>query len=85
MNNLALAIKNPEWVEVFKSWWKDGMRMWRERNDDEASLVFLCELGPPPYAMTDAKGMELSDRWQEALTIKGWVEAIWTELEESRR
>jgi hypothetical protein len=27
--------------------------------------------------MTDANGAELSDRWQEALTIKGWVEAIW--------
>ena len=30
--------------------------------------------------MTGADGRELSDRWQEALTIKGWVEAIWDEL-----
>ena len=27
--------------------------------------------------MTDARQAELSDRWEEALTIKGWVEEIW--------
>jgi hypothetical protein len=65
------------WVEQFKAWWADGIRMWRERNADDAALIFLCELGPPPYAMTDANQLELSDRWQEALTIKRWVEEIW--------
>jgi len=68
------------WVEQFKSWWTDGMAMWCQRNGPDASLIFLCELGPPPYAMTDAKQEELSDRWEEALTIKSWVEEIWTGL-----
>ena len=54
-----------------------GMKMWRERNAGDASLIFLCELGPPPYAITDANGEELSDRWQEALLIRRWVEEIW--------
>ena len=44
--------QHQEWVEIFKGWWKDGMRMWRNRNDDNATLVFLCELGPRPYAIT---------------------------------
>jgi hypothetical protein len=57
------------------------MRLWRKRNDENAELVFLCELGPPPYAITDRNRMELSDRWQEALQIKSWVESIWSELE----
>jgi hypothetical protein len=70
-----------EWVEVFRAWWKEGMRLWRARNGDDASLIFLCELGPPSYAMTDAQGLELSDRWLEALTIKRWVEELWLELE----
>jgi len=74
--------QHQEWVEIFKGWWKEGMRLWRQRNDDNATLIFLCELGPPSYAMTDAGGYELSDRWHEALTIKGWVENIWQELEE---
>ena len=26
---------------------------------------------------TVAKGVDLIKRWQEALTIKGWVEEIW--------
>jgi len=69
-----------EWVEIFQRWWKDGMRIWRQRNAGDATLVFLCELGPPPYAITDGEGLELSDRWQEAQQIKAWVETLWTEL-----
>jgi hypothetical protein len=69
------------WVDIFKAWWKSGMRAWRDRNADDATLIFLCELGPPPYAITDARQCELSDRWDEALKIRGWVEDIWAELE----
>jgi hypothetical protein len=73
--------QHQEWVVIFKAWWKQGMRQWRARNHDDATLRFLCELGPPSYAITDANGNELSDRWEEALTIKAWVEGIWAELE----
>jgi len=69
--------QHQEWVEQFRQWWKEGIGMWRQRNDDEATLVFLCELGPPPYAMTDARQAEMSDRWREALQIRSWVEEIW--------
>jgi hypothetical protein len=73
--------QHQEWVEQFKAWWRDGIAMWRQRNDDDGTLIFLCELGPPPYAMTDAGQAELSDRWQEALKIRSWVKDIWSELE----
>lgn len=73
--------QHQEWVEIFKGWWKEGMRAWRQRNAEDATLVFLCELGPPPYAITDGDQNELSDRWQESLQIKSWVETIWSELE----
>lgn len=73
--------QHQQWVEIFKGWWKSGMRRWRKRNAADATLVFLCELGPPPYAITDANRRELSDRWEEALIIRGWVEQIWAELE----
>ena len=71
-----------QWVEIFRGWWRRGMNAWRERNGEDAELVFLCELGPPPYAITDADQRELSDRWQEALTIRSWVEETWRELED---
>lgn len=73
--------QHKEWVEIFKGWWKHGMREWRRRNDDDATLVFLCELGPPPYAITDREQNELSDRWEESLKIRDWVKTIWSDLE----
>ena len=69
------------WVSKFKQWWEDGMRAWRSREADDAVLNFLVELGPPPYAITGKDGWELSERWEEGLTIKGWVEEIWGNLE----
>ncbi|HNP62690.1 MAG TPA: hypothetical protein PKH39_02085 [Woeseiaceae bacterium] len=73
--------QHQQWVDIFRGWWTEGMRDWRKRNDDKATLAFLCELGPPPYAITDARQDELSDRWRESLTIRDWVRTIWSELE----
>ena len=73
--------QHQQWVEIFKGWWREGMRAWRQRSAADATLVFLCELGPPPYAITDGKQRELSDRWQESLQIRDWARAIWAELE----
>ena len=69
------------WVDIFKGWWKEGMRAWRKRNADDATLIFLCELGPPPYAITDGDQNELSDRWEESLQIRDWALEIWEELD----
>ncbi len=80
---VQVAINFPqhqEWVEIFKGWWKQGMREWRRRNAADATLVFLCELGPPPYAITDGDQRELSDRWEESLQIREWALQIWAEL-----
>ena len=70
-----------KWVDLFARWWEDGMRSWRSRAQDESVLNFLCELGPPEYAITGADGFELSDRWEEALRIRGLVRDIWDRLE----
>ena len=69
------------WVNKFRQWWEDGIRKWRYRESDDATLNFLVELGPPPYAITDMNGWELSDRWEESLQIKKWIEAIWLSTE----
>ena len=57
------------------------MREWRKRNADDATLIFLCELGPPPYAITDGDQNELSDRWVESLQIRDWALEIWEDLD----
>jgi hypothetical protein len=69
------------WVALFKDLWKAGLRSWRERNAPDATCVFLCELGPPPYAITDGGRQELSDRWSEALQIRAWIREIWSDLD----
>ena len=73
-------IANREQIQVaidFKSWWARGFNDWRSRAGDNQDLIFLCELGPPPYAITDGKRAELSDRWLEAQQIRRWVLDIW--------
>ena len=72
--------QHQKWVNLFKGWWREGLQGWRARNAS-GDCVFLCELGPPEYAMTGPDGREMSNRWEEALTIKGWVEGIWADLE----
>lgn len=72
--------QHQKWFDQFAAWWTDGLRSWRERSGEDAVVNFLCELGPPEYAITGADGYELSDRWEEALTIKERVEGIWDAL-----
>jgi len=73
------------WVAIFQGWWREGMRRWRARSAADATLIFLCELGPPPYAITDRDQCELSDRWTEALIIRDRVRDIWRDLEAADR
>jgi len=61
-------------------WWERGFKQWRRKADATETLTFLCELGPPEYAMTGADGYELSDRWQEALMMKDMVRNLWSRV-----
>jgi hypothetical protein len=74
--------QNAKWVALFRSWWKEGFRAWRaQHSSDGAPLVFLCELGPPDYALTGADGRELSDRWAESMLLAQWARELWKEVE----
>jgi hypothetical protein len=75
--------QHQKWFDQFAAWWTDGLRSWRDRSAQDAVVNFLCELGPPEYAITGADGYELSDRWEEALMIKERVEGIWDALEKA--
>ena len=71
--------QHQKWVNLFKGWWREGLADWRARNPT-GDCIFVCELGPPEYAMTGPDGREMSNRWEEAQLIKTWVRDIWTEL-----
>jgi hypothetical protein len=69
------------WVELFRGWWEYAFQSWRRRAGLDATLTFLCELGPPPYAITDADGYELSDRWEEAQLMMRRIRKLWASTE----
>jgi hypothetical protein len=68
--------QNAKWLRLFLDWWEFGLREYAVRAPGQ-DAVFLCELGPPDYAITGADGRELSDRWEEALALREHARAIW--------
>ncbi|MFK3972089.1 sugar phosphate isomerase/epimerase family protein [Pseudomonas sp. NPDC087358] len=67
------------WLELFSGWWRLGIEDWLRRCAAGGSLSFTCELGPPPYAITDRSGRDITDRWEEALMMKTLVRNLWQE------
>jgi len=70
--------QNAKWLRLFSAWWRAGFASFKARA--EGAPIFLCELGPPDYAITDADGRELSDRWAEALALREMARALWDEV-----
>ncbi|TYP74576.1 xylose isomerase-like TIM barrel protein [Paenibacillus methanolicus] len=70
-------------------WWELAMRGWLERyangvvngDSDGGALLFIPELGPPPYAITTevpgSRGVELNDRWQQSLALAAYARRLW--------
>lgn len=65
------------WLDLFFNWWGYGFRSWRARAAADAALVFTCELGPKPYAITGRDGNDTTDRWAEALLLRQMVRDLW--------
>jgi hypothetical protein len=75
---LPLAFpQNRKWVELFLAWWEEGLSSFASRSGPDADAIFLCELGPPEYALTGADGRELSDRDVESLVLARHAREIW--------
>lgn len=69
------------WVKLFLDWWGYGFRSWKRRAAEDATLIFVCELGPKPYAITGRDGEDTTDRWREALTLKSLAKDLWAAID----
>lgn len=74
------APQHREWVDQFRAWWRQGFERWAHRAGPDAELTFMCELGPPNYALTDAAGREFSDRWRESKLMMTMARDLWAEV-----
>jgi sugar phosphate isomerase/epimerase len=66
------------WVALFRTLWTSGFRHWRAQAGADDALVFTCELGPYPYAISGADGRDLTDRWADSLALREMAEGAWT-------
>ncbi|MCE0535350.1 hypothetical protein LWF15_07495 [Kineosporia rhizophila] len=70
------------WIELAQRWWKDAfVQILRRRalSGSNRDVVFLTELGTAPYAITDAEGVQVSDRWAEAALLREWATEAFTQ------
>ncbi|WP_237389536.1 sugar phosphate isomerase/epimerase family protein [Bacillus sp. USDA818B3_A] len=71
-------------LKHFTPWWLGGMRSWRQTAQENEVLPFVCELGPPPYAITvrgpDDAPCEVSDRWTQALLFARIARSLWKQI-----
>lgn len=65
------------WLALFSEWWRFGIHDWLARPEAQGSLSFTCELGPPPYGITDRFGRDITDRWEESLQMKSLARRLW--------
>ncbi|MDR6324608.1 hypothetical protein [Actinoplanes couchii] len=73
------------WIALARRWWRDAFTQILRRRPG-TDVVFLTELGTAPYAMTDAAGVQVSDRWDEARLLREWAAEEFTQaLKESAR
>ncbi len=81
-NQIQVQLDFPQhakWLRLFEGWWREGFARWRARAAESDRLVFLSELGPTEYAVTDANGAELSDRRLEAFALRDIARRLWAE------
>ena len=81
--NVQVAMRAPQhsgWLDQHIAWWRRGFEHWLAQAGADDALTFMCELGPPPYAITAPDGSELTNRWDEAQRMRDIVRGLWSEV-----
>jgi sugar phosphate isomerase/epimerase len=72
-------------TDHFSRWWKNGIIYWLQSAKPGDVLPFVCEIGPPTYAISkheyiNLQGEELSDRWEQGILFKKIAEDLWNQV-----
>jgi hypothetical protein len=59
--------------------WKRVMVGWLRTARRGDVFPFRVELGPPDYAILDADGREIAERWEQQKAMRALVERLWNE------
>ncbi|BCP54539.1 xylose isomerase [Kaistia sp. 32K] len=76
---------NKPYLDQFLAWWGYLFESWSRRAGPDDTLSFTCELGPSPYAIRGPDGVDLVDRWQEALMLKDLARDLWASTPRGRQ
>jgi hypothetical protein len=76
--DVGLASDSP-YLAHFLSQWKKAMHQWLTEAGPGDLFIFRPELGPPPYAIVQSKGGEISDRWAQAIRFAQIGKRLWNE------
>ena len=78
-SQVQLPLEHPlaaPWVALSRRWWRQAFQSILERRDfadRSAPVTFVTELGTTPYALVGMDGVELADRWADALQLVEWA------------
>jgi len=75
----VLAESPLAFTAVTQSFWKEAMRLWLRDAPADAVLVFVPELGPPPYAYLLRDGAETFCRTAETRTLVELARQAWAQ------
>jgi hypothetical protein len=78
---VGVRVAGESTIIAYQKLWATVMGLWRRNARPGDAVLFEPELGPPPYAIRDAAGREVSNRWDEARELIRLARNAWNAVQ----